>query len=210
MSLGSWDVFVDEGEKRFRAVSTLKPLLFVLTTLLLAIPSLASALEFESEFDDFASNWLLESGSEADLEASSIVLRASDPSENMRGRILIRPILQTTPEEIMGLTFILDALEVSAPLAARAFYYDENRNYLGSDPLFGTLNAGRTVAFGTVLNPAANVRGLRVRLYSNAQTGSVTLDRFQISSSIPAVPEPGTALLMGLGLAGLASIKRTD
>ncbi len=175
--------------------------------LLFLTPSLASALEFVSNFDDFSTNWLLEDGSEVIENADSIILSAAPVSPKERGRILIRPILATTPEEIATLTFIVDAPQVSVPFAARAFYYDENRNYLGSDPLFGTLEAGRVVALGSVLNPSTDVRGLRVRLYSNAPTGSITLDRLQIAAAFLPVPEPTTTLLMGLGLAGLASVR---
>jgi hypothetical protein len=177
--------------------------------LLFFSPSLANAIEFVSDFDfeDFATEWLHEEGSDVVDNGGSIILSAAAVSPKERGRILIRPILATTPEEISTLTFIVDAPEVSAPFAARAFYYDENRNYLGSDPLFGTLEAGRVIALGSVLNPGANVRGLRVRLYSNAPTGSVTLDRLEITKSLPPVPEPSTTILMGLGLAGLASVR---
>jgi len=180
----------------------------VLFLIAIISPAVGFALEYQSDFDDFENNWLLEAGSEVDIDASSIVLRASDPSERDRGRILLRPILETTPGEIANLTFIVDTLEVSAPFAARAFYYDENRNYLGSDPLFGTLSAGQTVALGSVLSPSEAVRGLRIRFYANAPTGSVTLDRLTITTAAPPVPEPTTALLMGLGLAGLAGTRR--
>ena len=180
----------------------------VLFIIAFLVPSFAQALEYSSDFDDFSNDWLLESGSDVDLNASSIVLRASDTSEKMRGRILLKSILATTPEEINHLIFTIDAPDVSAPFAARAFYYDENGDFLGSDPLFGTQSAGPTIALGTVLNPSTAVRGLRVRLYSNAQTGSITLDKFTITTPIQPVPEPNGALLMCLGLAGLASVRR--
>lgn len=176
---------------------------------LLALPSTALALEFVSDFVDFESDWLLEEGSDALQEADSIVLSAAAISPKERGRILIRPILAATPEEIRSSTYILDASDVSAPLAARAFYYDAARNYLRSEPLFGTLGGGRIVALGTVLNPATDVAGIRIRLYSNAQGGSVRLSRFEIAEGLLPIPEPGTALLMTLGLAGLASVRRT-
>ena len=194
-------------------------LIVVIAIFLVSVPSLASALDFESDF--YATDWMLDSGSEATQNASSITLSAAPVSEKERGRITLsaapvsekergritlRPILATTPAEILSLVFVVEASSVTAPLAARVFYYDNNRNYLGSDPLFGTLNSGTIVAMGTVLNPMANVAGLRVRLYSNAQTGSVTFERLTISGeSIPPVPEPGTALLMSLGLLGLAA-----
>ena len=181
-------------------------LLLAPIALLLSLPSVASALDFQSDFTDFSTNWLLEEGSEITQNPDSITLRATADSPKERGRILIRPILATVPEEIRNLTFVLEASNVTAPLAARVFYYDGDRNYLGSDPLFGTLDSGTIIATGTVLNPMATVAGIRVRLYSNSPQGSVTLGRLTISNgAIPQVPEPGTALLMGLGLAGLAA-----
>ena len=180
-------------------------LLLVLIALLVSLPSLASALDFQSNFTDFDTNWLLEAGSEITQNPDSITLRAAAESPKERGRILIRPILATAPDEIRNLTFLLEASNVTAPLAARVFYYDGDRNYLGSDPLFGTLEGGTIITAGTVLNPMATVGGIRVRLYSNSQQGSVTLERLTITSGvIPQVPEPGTALMMGLGLFGLA------
>ena len=185
-------------------------LLFVfLVAGLLALPSTALALEFVSDFVDFESDWLLEEGSEALQEADSIVLSAAEISPKERGRILIKPILAATPEEIRSSTFILDASDVTAPLAARAFYYDSERNYLRSEPLFGTLEGGRIVTLGTVLNPASDVGGIRIRLYANAPTGSVRLSRFEIVEGLLPIPEPSTAILMTLGLAGLASVRRT-
>ena len=184
-------------------------LLFVfLVAGLLALPSTALALEFVSDFVDFESDWLLEEGSEALQEADSIVLSAAEISPKERGRILIKPILAATPEEIRSSTFILDASDVTAPLAARAFYYDSERNYLRSEPLFGTLEGGRIVTLGTVLNPASDVGGIRIRLYANAPTGSVRLSRFEIVEGLLPIPEPSTAFLMTLGLAGLASVRR--
>jgi len=184
-------------------------LLLLSLAVALGLPSSAVALDFVSEFVDFESDWLLEEGSDALQDADSIVLSAAENSPKSRGRILIRLILSATPDEIRNATYILDASEVSAPLAARAFYYDSNRNYLGSEPLFGTLDGGRIVAFGTVLNPGIDVAGVRIRLYSNAQEGSVRLSRFEIAEGLLPIPEPGTSLLMGLGLAGLASVRRT-
>lgn len=189
---------------RFRNLPTLILGLF----LTCALPMSALALEFVSDFVDFESDWLLEEGSEVLQGPDSITLSAAEISPRNRGRILTRPILAATPEEIRGATYILDASEVSAPLAARAFYYDVERNYLGSDPLFGTLEGGRIVAFGTVLNPGSDVAGVRIRIYSNAQEGSVQISRLQITESALPVPEPGTALLMGLGLIGLTSVRR--
>ena len=181
---------------------------FLLTLLVLVYSAPALAIEFDSDFTDFANNWLLEAGSVMTQHADSITLAAAPVSEKERGRILIRPILATTPAEIQDLTFVLNAPDVSAPLAARAFYYDDNRNYLYSEPLFGTLQAGTIVALGTVLNPTADVRGLRVRLYSNAPTGSVTLERFRISAGSLPVPEPTSATLALLGLLGLSGAAR--
>lgn len=175
---------------------------------LLALPSTALALEFVSDFVDFESDWLLEEDTDALQEADSIVLSAAEISEKERGRILIRPILAATPEEIRAATYILDASDVTAPLAARAFYYDTARNYLRSEPLFGTLEGGRIVALGTVLNPAMDTGGIRIRLYANAPEGSVRLSRFEIVDGLLPIPEPSTALLMTLGLAGLASVRR--
>jgi hypothetical protein len=179
-------------------------LVSTLITILLFLPSVGSALSFQSDFSDFNDNWNLEAGTSVTHNAGSITLRASTPSERERGRILIRPILATTHAEIANLMFVVEASAVSAPFAARVFYYDDQRNYLGSDPLFGTQQAGTIVAAGTVLNPMENVGGIRVRLYSNAQEGSVTVNHL----SITTVPEPGTALLMGLGLAGLSAAGR--
>lgn len=176
--------------------------------LVLMAPGALQALDFDSDFIDFESDWLLEEGSEAIQNASSITLMASTPSPKERGRILIRPILETTPEEILESVFTVVASAVSAPLAARVFYYDDSRNYLGSEPLFGTLVPGTIVTLGNILSPAANVAGLRLRLYSNAQEGSVTFESVTITTPSTPIPEPTTAMLMTLGLAGLASIRR--
>ncbi len=178
-------------------------LLAGLTAACLMAASAASALEFNSDFSNFESDWLLESGSEVVQTPTSLTLSAAPVSPKQRGRILIRPILSTTPDEILDLVFTLEATQVSAPLAARVFYYDENRNYLDSDPLFGTTTAGTIVASGRVLTPHLDAAGIRVRLYSNAPTGSVTFTSFGIQTVSSPVPEPGTALLLGLGLVGL-------
>ncbi|MCR9095263.1 MAG: PEP-CTERM sorting domain-containing protein [bacterium] len=176
----------------------------------LALPSSAMAVDFVSDFVDFESDWLLEDGSDALQDLDSIVLSAAEISPRQRGRILTQSLLAATPEDIRNATYILDASDVSAPIAARAIYFDAAGDFIRSEPLFGTLEGGRIIALGTVLNPDANTAGLKIRLYSNAPTGSVRFSEFKIEEGLNPIPEPGTTLLMGLGLAGLASVRRTS
>ncbi|MBI2871068.1 MAG: PEP-CTERM sorting domain-containing protein [Candidatus Omnitrophica bacterium] len=60
------------------------------------------------------------------------------------------------------------------------------------------------------LPSSANLRGLldEVRVYSGAQTQEEVIADMNRSISDQLVPEPATALLFGMGLAGWAALRR--
>lgn len=172
----------------------------------LALPGSAMALDYRSDFSDYASDWDLENGSAALQDNDSIVLSAAG-SPHQRGRILTKSILATTAGDILNSTFILDVNEMTAPVAARALFFDSAGNFIRSAPLLGSREGGRLVVSGTALNPDNDVAGLKIRLYSNGPTGSVRFSNFQITNEALPIPEPSTALLMGLGLGALAAVR---
>ena len=54
----------------------------------------------------------------------------------------------------------------------------------------------------------ANVRALSIRISGSGEPLTSGLDNIQLDSVSSPIPEPSTALLMGLGLLGLSSVKR--
>jgi hypothetical protein len=143
-----------------------------------------------------------------------------------------------TQLEIQGAVFPLSPLFETRPLLLRGGSYDPVLSRFGTiaGGIFGDdlASSARTVQYGTIgnLNPAtsADMNQLVTRLTFRviggidegpvevvgalliADTGALGGDSFKFGSevSVTVVPEPGVALLLGLGLAGLASSHRHE
>ncbi len=71
-------------------------------------------------------------------------------------------------------------------------------------PILDPLAPGSNSWAATVLN----VRSLSVRLSGSGESLTTGIDNFLLDGVASTVPEPSTAILMGLGLAGLAGVRR--
>lgn len=147
--------------------------------------------DFRDKFWTLRFDILLEEGQ---LDASMLRLRGPSPGQ---GWVFDLPGTITAGN---WTTFVVSFDGNWSEAQARANGWQPDNEHPVLDPLAPGSNSWAA----TVLN----VRSLSIRLSGSGEVLTTGIDNFLLDGVASTVPEPSTAVLMGLGLAGLASIRR--
>lgn len=172
---------------------------------------------FYSDFEDYASDFYVrDSASSPDFSQLTESTRTDVGSGASYGHFDSNLVIALNP-------LLVDDLEITLTLAAqnaagasvRISWFDDD-TFLNSDLVWRTTGnpVGPDEVFSRDLNtfsiPAA-ANGFELNLFVWGDGGSATWDELAVAPKVLSpIPEPSTALLLGLGLASLAGLRKRD